>query len=60
MLFLQDLGHANTRQCTELVKNFGRIEDPAVRNKVLVLVEELADETGELLSLEELVSLTSS
>lgn len=55
MLQLNDLGHSDTVECTELVKRFARIEDPAVREKVLVLVEDLAADTGELLSLEDLI-----
>jgi len=55
MLQLNDLGHSDSMECMELVKRFTRIEDPAVREKVLVLVEDLAAETGELLSLEDLI-----
>jgi hypothetical protein len=58
MLLIENLGHSSAVQCIELVKNFGRIEDPAVRGKVLELMEELADETGELLSLDEFVAAT--
>ncbi len=56
MLQLDDLGHSDARQCTELVKRFARIEDPAVREKVLVLMEDLASDTGELLSIDDLIT----
>ena len=56
MLQLDDLGHSDAGQCAELVKRFARIEDPAVREKVLVLMEDPASDTGELLSIDDLIT----
>jgi len=56
MLQLKDLGHSDSQQCTELVRRFVRIEDPSVREKVLELLEDLASETGELLTFDDLIT----
>ncbi len=52
MLHLDDLGHSSEAECLELLKLFVRIEDPDVREGVLGLMEDLANETGELVFLE--------
>ena len=58
MLQLEDLGQSDAVQCTELVKRFARIEDPSVRQKVLDLAEDLASETGELVSIDDLITMS--
>jgi hypothetical protein len=58
MLHLEDLGHSDPIQCEELVKNFARLEDPAVREKVLNLLKDLATNNGELLSPDDLITIS--
>ena len=55
MLQIDDLGHSTPEQCTELVKRFARIEDPLARDRVLELVDDLAAQTGELLTIDDLI-----
>jgi hypothetical protein len=55
MLQLEDLGHSNPAQCTELIKHFALIEDSDVREKVLSLMRDLASQTGELLTEDDLI-----
>jgi hypothetical protein len=52
MLHLDDLGHSNDQECLELLKQFVRIRDADVREGVLGLMEDLANETGELVFVE--------
>jgi hypothetical protein len=57
MLQINNLGHSSPEQCEQLVERFARIEDPDVRKKVLELMEDLAAETGELLTVDDLTPL---
>jgi len=52
MLQLDDLGYSNEQECLALIKQFVRIKDPDVREGALGLMEDLANETGELVVVE--------
>jgi hypothetical protein len=52
----RNLGHATEAECLQLISLFIGIDDAAIRQKVLRLLNALATDTGELLTLDELVT----
>lgn len=58
MLPLQDIGHVDTTECLEMLKLYMRIKDPDVRQGVLALLEDLANETGQLVVIEDEITLS--
>lgn len=48
MIELKDFGHSASEECLALVKAFVQIEDPELREAVLLMMEDLANETGSL------------
>jgi hypothetical protein len=57
MLELDDFVHSNSDECIRLLKQFVRIEDADVREGVLWLMEDLANQTGQLVVLEDQAEL---
>jgi hypothetical protein len=51
MLTIDNLGHSNSTQCLELVKQYIRIDDAEVRERVLNLMKGLAEGIGEPIGL---------
>ena len=60
MLIIDDLGHSNSKQCLELVKQYIRIDDAEVRERVLNLMKDLAEGTGELIAFDDLIHFLNS
>jgi hypothetical protein len=58
MLTIDDLGHSNSKQCLELVKQFIRIDDAGVRERVLNLMTDLAEGTGELIDVDDVITFS--
>jgi hypothetical protein len=58
MLTIDDLGHSNSKQCLELVKQFIRIGDADVRERVLNLMTDLAEGTGELIDVDDVITFS--
>jgi hypothetical protein len=57
MLEPDDFGHSNSDECRQLLKQFVRIEDADVREGVLWLMEDLANQTGQLVVVEDKADL---
>jgi hypothetical protein len=57
MLEPDDFGHSNSDECLQLLKQFVRIEDADVREGVLWLMEDLANQTGQLVFVEDKADL---
>jgi hypothetical protein len=58
MRTIDDLGHSNSKQCMELVKHYIRIDDAEVRERVLNLMKNLAEGTGELIAIDDLITFS--
>jgi hypothetical protein len=52
----EDFGYATEAECIQMISLFVGIGDAKVRRKVLSLLSALATETGELLTLEEVLT----
>jgi len=58
MLTIEDLGHSISKQCLELVKHYIRTDDAEVRERVLNLMKDLAEGTGELIAIDDLITFS--
>jgi hypothetical protein len=58
MLTIDHLGHSNSKQCLQLVKQYIRIDDAEVGERVLNLMKDLAEGTGELIAIDDLITFS--